>query len=117
MAAVVSRHVPDPRKAAWRLRNGRHGTRQEQSMPFTGFTPDTIKFLAALTGERLKRPPRGFDADHACIEDIKLKEFPGVTDLPREVMFSPKLVNEVVKVSKSARPFMKFLCDALAIPY
>lgn len=70
-----------------------------------------------VTGERLKRPPRGFDAGHPCIEDIKLKEFLGVADLPREVMFSPRLVSEVAKVARTARPLMKFLCDALGIPY
>ncbi|MCE5277902.1 MAG: DUF2461 domain-containing protein [Planctomycetaceae bacterium] len=75
------------------------------------------KDWGSITGERLKRPPRGFDAEHPCIEDIKLKEFLGVCDLPRETMFSRKLVDAVVKVSATAQPLMKFLCDAMAIPY
>ena len=76
-----------------------------------------VKTWGKIWGERLKRPPRGFDADHPCIEDIKLKDFLGVLDLPRERMSSPKLLDSAAKAFAAGHSLMKFLCDALALPY
>jgi uncharacterized protein (TIGR02453 family) len=76
-----------------------------------------VKTWGAIWGERLKRPPRGFDADHPCIEDIKLKDFLGVLDLDRKLMSSPKLLDTAAKAFATGYPLMKFLCDALALPY
>jgi uncharacterized protein (DUF2461 family) len=70
-----------------------------------------------VSGETLKRPPRGFDLDHPCIEDIKRKDFLGVLDLPRADMSLPKLPNQVAKAFTAGTPLMKFLCDALGLPY
>ncbi len=71
----------------------------------------------SVTGDTLKRPPRDFDADHPCIDDIKRKDFLGVIDLPRADMRSPKLPAQATKAFAAATPLMKFLCDALALPY
>lgn len=71
----------------------------------------------SLTGDTLKRPPRGFDADHPCIDDIKRKDFLGVIDLPRADLRSPRLPAQTAKAFAAAESLMKFLCDALALPY
>jgi len=76
-----------------------------------------VKTWGRVTGDALKRPPRGFDLDHPCIEDIKRKDFLGVLDLPRADTFSPKLPNQVAKAFAAGTPLMKFLCDALGLPY
>lgn len=70
-----------------------------------------------LTGDTLKRPPRGFDRDHPCIDDIKRKDFIAAIDLPPADIRSPKLPAKAAKAFASATPLMKFLCDALALPY
>lgn len=75
------------------------------------------KVWGAVTGDRLKKPPRGFDADNPCIEDVKLKDFLGVADLPRQDILSPGLVSAAAKAFAAASPLMKFLCDALALPF
>ncbi len=75
------------------------------------------KTWGAVTGEALKRPPRGFDPDHPCIDDIKRTDFLGVLDLPRADVFSPKLPSQAAKAFAAGAPLMKFLCDALALPY
>jgi len=76
-----------------------------------------VKAWGGVTGDRLKRPPRGFDVGHPCIGDIKLKDFLGVADLPRRQMTSAKLPDRVARIFAAGSPLMKFLCDALALPY
>jgi uncharacterized protein (TIGR02453 family) len=76
-----------------------------------------VKVWGRVSGEALKRPPRSFDLDHPCIEDIKRKDFLGVLDLPRADMSLPKLPNQVAKAFAAGTPLMKFLCDALGLPY
>jgi uncharacterized protein (TIGR02453 family) len=76
-----------------------------------------VKVWGRVSGETLKRPPRSFDLDHPCIEDIKRKDFLGVLDLPRADMSLPKLPNQVAKAFAAGTPLMKFLCDALGLPY
>jgi uncharacterized protein (TIGR02453 family) len=76
-----------------------------------------VKVWGRVSGETLKRPPRGFDLDHPCIEDIKRKDFLGVLDLPRADMSLPKLPNQVAKAFAAGTPLMKFLCNALGLPY
>ena len=76
-----------------------------------------LRVWGGVTGDRLKRPPRGFDVGLAYIEDIKLKDFLGVVDLPRPLMHSPKLPQTVAKTFAAGSPLMKFLCDSLALPY
>ena len=76
-----------------------------------------VKVWGRVSGETLKRPPRSFDLDHPCIEDIKRKDFLGVLDLPRADMSLPKLPNQVAKAFAAGTPLMKFLCNALGLPY
>jgi uncharacterized protein (TIGR02453 family) len=76
-----------------------------------------VKTWGAVTGETLKRPPRGFDPVHPCIEDIKRTDFLGVLDLARADVLSPKLPARTAKAFAAGTPLMKFLCDALALPY
>jgi uncharacterized protein (TIGR02453 family) len=70
-----------------------------------------------VTGESLTRLPRGYDPNGPCVEDLKRKEFLGVLDLPRGLITSPRLPAEAAKAFAAARSLMKFLCDALALPY
>jgi len=70
-----------------------------------------------LTGDSLKRSPRGFDPDHPCIEDLKRKEWLGILDLPREFITSDRLTARVARAFDAARSLMAFLCDALGLPY
>lgn len=76
-----------------------------------------VRQWGRITGDTLQRPPRGFDPQHPCIEDLKRKDFLGVVDLPRELITSPKLVAHVTKAFAAGGSLMKFLCDALGLPY
>lgn len=75
---------------------------------------DAPEFSArfSLGGDTLVRPPRGFDADHPCIEDIKRKDFIAIAPLAPASLFEPGLVDLVADQFRRADGFMRFLCAA-----
>ena len=70
-----------------------------------------------MEGETLKRPPRGFAADHPEIDDIKRKDFICLCPLTREEVTGPKLVALSAARFAAAAPFMRFLCEAAGVEY
>lgn len=70
-----------------------------------------------LTGESLKRPPRDFPADHPLVEDLKRKSFIGIRNVTEGDVLDPEFLDDVAKSFTAARPFMRFLCEALGIPF
>jgi len=70
-----------------------------------------------LGGESLKRPPRGFDKEHECIEDIKRKSFIAVQETSADACLNPRFQQRVETAFKNAVPYMKFLCKAVGVPF
>jgi len=70
-----------------------------------------------LGGDKLKRPPRGFDKEHPLVEDLKRKSFMGSTPLTKKQVTSPGLDREIAKLGKKGKAFMGFLCKALDVPF
>ena len=70
-----------------------------------------------LGGESLKRPPRGFDPEHECIDDIKRKSFIAVKNLDVNACLNPRFQQQVETAFKNATPYMKFLCKAVGVPF
>jgi uncharacterized protein (TIGR02453 family) len=68
-------------------------------------------------GEALSRPPRGYDAEHPFIEDIKRKSFFAMREGSVKLASSAKLVDEVADTFAAASPLLKFLCNALDAPF
>src|SRR5436305_4909295 len=78
------------------------------------------KFIArfgGIRGEGLTRPPRGFDADHPLIDDIKRKSFFAMQEAGPDLARSAKLVPEVGAAFAAAAPLMRFLCQAVGVPF
>ena len=73
--------------------------------------------LVKLKGDRLKRPPRGFDADHIHIEDLKLKSFFVMHGTTASEAAKPGFVRDVLEGFDAASPLMRFLCKAVGAPY
>ena len=71
----------------------------------------------SLGGESLSRPPRGFDKELECIEDIKRKSFIAVRELKVEDCLKPQFQRTVESSFKSADPFMRFLCKAVGVRF
>jgi uncharacterized protein (TIGR02453 family) len=70
-----------------------------------------------LGGESLTRAPRGFDKDHELVEDIKRTSFIAVRDLDVEDCLKPQFQRTVETSFAAATPFMKFLCQAVKVPF
>ncbi len=68
-------------------------------------------------GDRLKRPPRGYAADHPYIEDLKRKDFIAVSEFSIGRIRSKNFIDEVAMRYATAKPLMKFLCSALSIRF
>ncbi len=73
--------------------------------------------LTRLEGERLKRPPRGFDPDHPHIEDLKLKSYFVMHKASAREAGRAGFVSDVAKGFEAAAPLMRFLCRAVGAPY
>jgi len=70
-----------------------------------------------LSGDSLKRAPRGVPADHPQIEDLKRKDFIAVADLSEAQACAPGFIAELARLWGKAGPFTGFLCQALGQPF
>jgi len=70
-----------------------------------------------LGGESLVRPPRGFDKDHECIDDIRRKSFIAVKELKTKDCLKLQFQRNVESSFGAAEPFMRFLCDAVGVSF
>lgn len=70
-----------------------------------------------LDGDSLKRPPKGFDAEHPLLEDLKRKDFIGTRKLTQGDVTSGAFVTMFEDDCRAAAPFMAFLCAALGLAW
>lgn len=74
------------------------------------------KRFGVVHGDSLTRPPRGFDAEHKLIDEIKRKSFFAMAQGKPAATKKPAFVDDVAATFADAKPLMKFLCDALGAP-
>jgi uncharacterized protein (TIGR02453 family) len=70
-----------------------------------------------LGGETLKRPPRGYAADHPMIDDIRRKDFIAVKEMTHDDALHPRFQQKVETAFKASVSYMRFLCKAVNVPY
>ncbi len=70
-----------------------------------------------LGGDSLMRPPRGFDAEHPLIEDLKRKDFIASTGITQKALTSDHFMEDFTDLCKRSTPFMRFLCEAVGVPF
>lgn len=77
------------------------------------------KFRETFTfwGETLTRPPRGYDASHELIDDLKRKNFAAGVEFNDAVATSSELMPTVVATFKQAAPMIDYLCAALELEF
>ena len=68
-------------------------------------------------GERLKRPPSGFTADHPLIEDLKYKDHVCSSMLDEQTVTAETFLPEFATLCRQAGPYVAFLCEALGLPF
>ena len=69
-----------------------------------------------MSGSKLSRPPRGYDANHPAIEELKRKDYVAITPLSFEEV-TGDLVGLATRQFALTADFMRFLCDALGVQY
>jgi len=80
---------------------------------------DDKKFAAhwQLAGTSLTRPPRGYATNHEALKDLKRKDFIGLAPLSSAEIIGPGLTKLAGTRFAAAAPLMKFLCEAIKVPY
>ena len=70
-----------------------------------------------LEGDSLKRPPRGFDPEHRHIDDLKRKDFIGVTRLSQKAVTSTDFQDQLASTFAAGGSLVRFICRAIDVPY
>ncbi len=70
-----------------------------------------------LGGESLKRPPRGYNAEHPMIVDLMRKDFVASAPFTVTELQSKTFVSLFAKKLKAATPFMEFLTKAVGLKW
>ena len=70
-----------------------------------------------LTGDSLARPPRGYAADHPLIDDLKRKDFMASKKLTQKQITGAGFVDEFAGMCHAATPLMRYLCEAVGVPF
>ena len=72
-----------------------------------------VASFGGIAGDGLKRPPKGYAADHRHIADLKRKSFFSMKHAGPKAAMSADFVDEVAETFRAATPLMKFLAGAL----
>lgn len=70
-----------------------------------------------LGGDALKRPPRGYDADHPLVEDLKRKDFVAMTSFPEEEVLQEDFLEWFAGIARRGAPFVEFLSGAVGVEF
>ena len=76
-----------------------------------------IKRFGQIEGEQLKRPPRGYDANHSFVEDLKRKSFFLKHDVSPSLALKPDFIEETEQSFIDAIPLMEFITTSLGLPF
>ena len=68
-------------------------------------------------GESLKRPPRGYSADHPLIDDLKRKDLAAFRKLTVKDALRTDFPDTVGDAFLAARPLMAFLAEATGVDF
>ena len=69
----------------------------------------TFGALEIMDGQKLSRPPKGYEADDPAIEYLKLKSILASKSISDELITSPKLVDEVIRTFRALQPMVTFI--------
>jgi uncharacterized protein (TIGR02453 family) len=70
-----------------------------------------------LAGDSLKRPPRGYPADHPLIDDLKRKDFIAIRSFDCKKIEAGNFIGFVRKGFADTEPFMRYLCTAVEVNF
>jgi uncharacterized protein (TIGR02453 family) len=70
-----------------------------------------------LDGERLSRPPRGYDAKHPFIDDLRRKDFIAGASFTDAQVCRPRFMRDVVGECRRMSPLVQFLTKAVGLKW
>ena len=76
-----------------------------------------VREAGGIKGDSLKRPPRGFDAEHMHIEDLKRKSFYVMSEADASAALRADFIDEVTEAFRRAAPLNRFITGALDLPF
>jgi len=76
-----------------------------------------FKKTCVFEGEKLMRPPRGFNKNHPMIEWLQYKDFTFFTKFTEKEACSGGFMEKVTSSFKAASPLMRFLTLAMELDY
>ena len=68
-----------------------------------------------LSGDRLKRPPKGFPPDHPLIEDLKWRDYVVSRELTEDEVQMPSFIDDFAADCSLGAPFVRFLTESLGL--
>ncbi len=72
------------------------------------------KLLGEMTGEKLKRPPKGFSADDPALDLLLHKQFLAGDQLDPKLIESSRAVQEIAKRFEAIAPLVEYLNGAIS---
>jgi uncharacterized protein (DUF2461 family) len=63
------------------------------------------------------RTPRPYDPDHRFAADLRRKDFIASVRLSEKQITDGGFLNEFTGLCRTATPFMRFLCQAVGVPF
>ena len=73
--------------------------------------------FGGIAGDGLVRPPRGYEADHPHIVDLKRQSFFAMRHEPEALARSDKFIDEVEAIFEASAPLLKFLNKGLGVAF
>jgi uncharacterized protein (TIGR02453 family) len=70
-----------------------------------------------ITGDALKRPPKGYDADHPLIEHLKRKDWVVSVKLEEADATAAGFLDRFAGCCAQVSPMVKYLCEALEVAF
>jgi uncharacterized protein (TIGR02453 family) len=77
-------------------------------------TPDFKKYFGSIQGEKLSRPPKGYEATHPNIELLKLKSYIVLHRVTDEEVRSENFLPEIIRKFQVVQPFIRYLNVAIS---
>ena len=75
--------------------------------------PSFKKMFPAISGEKLTRPPKGYDPNHPMIEWLKMKQFFTGLEMKEEICYKKDLAKVIAKYCKELAPLVNYLNTAM----
>jgi uncharacterized protein (TIGR02453 family) len=77
----------------------------------------TAPIRDCLSGDSLKRAPKGFDPEHPLIEDLRRKDHVAMRTLTQNDVLRKNFLKSYVEQCESFAGYVQFLCRALGQPF